>query len=97
MLKSKDPKDQEAAKQILTGTRSYSYKDAAKSVDDRIKFDIGLITNLQKRYKEAGQPVPTKEELREMLIQQELSRGGGSNYAMDGGGVNTNNPLLQGT
>jgi len=97
MLKSKDPKDQEAAKQILTGTRSYSYKDAAKSDDDRIKFDIGLITNLQKRYKEAGQPVPTKEELREMLIQQELSRGGGSNYAMDGGGVNTNNPLLQGT
>jgi len=57
---------------------------------------MGLISNIQKQFERAGKPVPSPEEIRDLLIQQEYSKGSGNNYAMSSGGVDADNPLLKG-
>jgi hypothetical protein len=71
--------DQELARKLLEGkTRSnaLTYEDAAKIVDDRLKNQYTLVSDIQKAEQAANRPVPDAQTIRRRLIEEEMAAGG---------------------
>jgi hypothetical protein len=84
--KSGSKSEQAFAKKLLEGkTRSdaLTYEDAAKIVDNRLKTQFTLVSEIQKAEQAANRPVPDAQTIRRRLIEEEMAAGGarGGNFA----------------
>jgi len=84
--KSGSKSEQAFAKKLLEGkTRSdaLTYEDAAKIVDNRLKNQFTLVSEIQKAEQAANRPVPDAQTIRRRLIEEEMAAGGarGGNFA----------------